>query len=96
MPDAEDIILEPIITEKSMLMMGENQYTFSVATFANKPQIKAAVEKLFDVKVLKVNTMRVPGKSRRLGRSEGRTSEWKKAIVSIAEGDSIEFFEGMV
>lgn len=80
---AEDIIIAPIVTEKSNLNMQEGKYTFKVAKKATKVEIKNAVEKLFEVKVLKVNTMTVNGKAKRVGVHQGRTSDWKKAIVTI-------------
>ena len=80
---AEDIIIKPIITEKSNMDMQEGKYTFKVAKKATKVEIKNAVEKLFEVKVLKVNTMTVKGKEKRVGVHQGRTSDWKKAIVTI-------------
>lgn len=79
----EEIIIKPIITEKSNDMLQEGKYTFKVNKKATKVQIADAVEKLFEVKVLKVNTMTVKGKEKRVGRSIGRTSDWKKAIVTI-------------
>lgn len=80
---AEDIIIEPIITEKSNDGLQEGKYTFKVNKKATKIDIARAVEKLFNVRVLKVNTINVSGKVRRVGRSIGRTSDWKKAIVAI-------------
>jgi large subunit ribosomal protein L23 len=80
---AEDIILEPIVTEKSNMDMQEGKYTFKVAKRATKVDIKNAVEKLFEVKVLSVNTITVKGKEKRVGVHQGRTSDWKKAIVTI-------------
>ena len=80
---AEEIILAPIVTEKSNMDMQEGKYTFKVAKKATKVDIKNAVEKLFEVKVLKVNTMTVKGKEKRVGVHQGRTSDWKKAIVTI-------------
>ena len=80
---AEEIILAPVVTEKSSMDMQEGKYTFRVAKKATKVQIKNAVEKLFEVKVLKVNTMTVNGKEKRVGVHQGRTSDWKKAIVII-------------
>ena len=79
----EDIIIAPIVTEKSSAEMANGRYTFEVAKNATKVQIKNAVEKLFEVKVLKVNTMNVNGKKKRVGYHQGRTSDWKKAIVTI-------------
>ena len=96
MKTAQDIILKPVITEKSMDDLQEGKYTFKVAKDATKPEIKKAVEKLFGVEVDKVTTMNVNGKMKRLGRYEGMTSSWKKAIVTLTEDSkAIEFFEGM-
>lgn len=89
------VLLRPLITEKGTMLADLNKYAFRVALKANKIQIKEAVEKAFNVQVLAVNTMVMPGKTKRVGRSVGMTSEWKKAIVTIAEGDHIEFFEGV-
>ena len=79
----EDIIIEPVITERSNYDMQEGKYTFKVNKKATKVDIAKAVEKLFEVKVLKVNTITVKGKEKRVGRNIGRTSDWKKAIVTI-------------
>ncbi|HBT20969.1 MAG TPA: 50S ribosomal protein L23 [Peptococcaceae bacterium] len=95
MDRAEDIILKPVISEKSMELIGENKYTFWVDKRANKVQIKKAIEELFDVKVEKVTTMNVKGKLKRFGRNVGRTPNRKKAIVKLREGDKIEIFEGL-
>lgn len=96
MKDSREVLIKPIITENSMLKMEENNtYTFKVAKDSNKIQIRNAVEEIFDVKVDNVNTMNMRGKKRRLGRNEGRTASWKKALVKLAEGDSIEIFEGL-
>lgn len=92
--DARDIIIRPIVTEKSTDLMADNKYTFEVDLRATKLQIKAAVEEIFNVKVQKVNTSRVKGKLRRMGRHEGYTSEWKKAVVTLQPGHSIEVFGG--
>lgn len=92
--DARDIIKRPIITEKSTDLMAENKYTFEVDLRATKMQVKAAVEEIFNVKVQKVNTSRVKGKLRRMGRHEGYTSDWKKAVVTLEPGHSIEVFGG--
>lgn len=92
--DARDIIRKPIVTEKSTDLMADNKYTFEVDLRANKVQIKAAVEEIFDVEVQQVNTSRVKGKLRRMGRHEGYTSEWKKAVVTLKPGHSIEVFGG--
>ena len=79
----EDIIIAPIVTEKSNDGLQEGKYTFKVNKKATKVDIARAVEKLFEVKVLKVNTINVNGKAKRVGRNMGRTSDWKKAIVTI-------------
>lgn len=79
----EDIIIKPIITEKSNVEMQAGKYTFEVNKKATKVDVKRAVEKLFNVKVLKVNTINVSGKEKRVGRNVGKTAGWKKAIVSI-------------
>ncbi len=96
MKTAQDIIIKPVITEKSMDSLQEGKYTFKVDKNANKLEIAKAVEELFDVKVAKVNTVNCKGKSRRVGRFEGKKPDWKKAIVTLKEDSkSIEFFEGM-
>ena len=94
---AQDIIVRPIITEKSMTGIGMKKYTFEVAKNATKVDVARAVEELFGVKVAKVNTMNVRGHFRRQGRSEGYTSAWTKAIVTLTEDSkTIEFFEYMM
>ena len=94
---AQDIILKPVITEKSMDELQAGKYTFKVAKDANKTEIKKAVEQLFGVKVAKVNTLNVDGRAKRVGRFAGKTSDWKKAIITLtADSKTIEFFEGMV
>ena len=91
-----DIIIKPIITEKRMEEMANGKYTFMVDKKANKSEIKKAVEKIFDVKVEKVNTMNMLGKVKRQGLTYGRRPSWKKAIVKLTEDSKgIEFFEGM-
>ena len=96
---ATQIILRPVISEKSMDQSTHNKYTFAVADDANKMQIKDAVEELFKVTVLDVNVLTMKRKeksrNRRRGRLVGYTSPWKKAVVTIKAGDSIEFFEGV-
>jgi len=92
--DARDIILKPIISEQSTAAQAENKYTFKVNRDANKIQIKKAVEEIFKVKVVKVNTLNVLGKTRRMGKYEGKRPDWKKAIVQVAEGQTIQIFEG--
>ncbi len=92
----QHIIRRPLITEKSTIERDmENVVTFAVDPRANKMEIKAAVERLFDVKVVEVRTSRVQGKKRRVGRDVGRRPSWKKARVKLREGDNIEFFEGV-
>ena len=94
---AHDIIVRPIITEKSMAGLTEKKYTFEVAKSATKIDIARAIEEVFEVKVKKVNTMNVRGQLRRQGRSEGYTRAWKKAIVTLTEDSkTISFFEGMI
>jgi len=97
MKTAYDIIIKPVLTEKSYEAMADRKYTFQVAIGANKTEIKAAIEEVFPgVKVESVNTMRTQGKMKRQGRTQGRTAEVKKAIVTLkADSKGIEFFEGM-
>lgn len=90
-----DVLIRPLITEKTSMMMQENKYAFQVALNANKVEIRQAVEQIFEVKVLSVNTVRVLGKVKRMGSTQGKRSDYKKAIVKLAEGQTIEFFEGM-
>ncbi|MBU4556555.1 MAG: 50S ribosomal protein L23 [Actinobacteria bacterium] len=94
MMDARSVVIRPIVSEKSFEMIEQNRYTFQVDKRSSKPQIALAIAEIFDVTVLAVNTMNVPGKPRRLRSSKGHTSAWKKAIVTLKAGDSIEFFEG--
>ena len=94
--DIYQVIKEPHITEKANMQKGEvNQVSFKVHRLANKIEIRRAVEDLFKTKVLNVRTMNMIGKSRRMGRHVGRKPHWKKAIVQLAPGENIEFFEGM-
>ena len=96
MKDPYSVLRRPLITEKSNLMKEEfNQIAFEVDRRANKIEIKEAVKKLFNVNVIKVRTFTVLGKRKRVGRTEGRTSSWKKAIVTLKEGERIDFFEGV-
>ena len=90
-----EVLRRPLITEKNTLLQAENKYAFEVAGEANKHQIKQAVEKAFKVKVTAVNVMRVPGKTRRIGRRQVLTRSWKKAIVTLKPGDKIALFEGV-
>lgn len=87
------IVIRPLITEKNTLLMELNKYSFEVATEASKPDIKRAIEEIFKVKVNVVHTMTVRGKLRRRGRESGYTKSWKKAIVTLADGNRIELFE---
>ncbi|MDN5344401.1 MAG: large subunit ribosomal protein [Clostridia bacterium] len=91
----EDVILKPLVTEKSTSLMAENKYTFLVSPEANKIEIKNAIEKLFNVEVLKVNTLVDRGKLRRVGRFQGRQPDRKKAIITLKPGDKIKVFEGL-
>ncbi|MDL2205943.1 50S ribosomal protein L23 [Eubacteriales bacterium OttesenSCG-928-N13] len=91
-----DIIIRPVLTEKSYEAMNDKRYTFEVAVTAGKTEIKYAVEQIFGVKVKSVNTMRILGKMKRQGRTQGRRPERKKAYVTLTEASKgIEFFEGM-
>ena len=93
----QDIIIKPIITESSMDALQTGKYTFKVDRNANKIEIAEAIEKLFDVKVAKVNTMNCNGRTKRVGRYVGKTADWKKAIVTLKEDSkTIEFFDGMI
>lgn len=92
-----DIILKPVITEAAIEDLQNKKYTFRVAKDANKIEIKNAVEELFKVSVEKVTTINMKSKPKRLGRSEGRTSEWKKAIVKLTpDSKTIEFFDSLM
>ncbi len=93
--DPRDLLLRPVITEKTSAMQQQNKYTFRVPLTANKIQIRQAVEAVFHVKVEAVNTIRVLGKTKRMGRNVGKRSDYKKAIVKLAAGQTIPLFEGM-
>ena len=94
--DAGQVIIKPIVSEKSYTLATVGKYTFRVHPDAHKTQIKQAVESLFpDVKVLEVRTSSVPSKPKRRGFTAGRTREWKKAVVQVREGDSIPIFQGL-
>jgi large subunit ribosomal protein L23 len=96
MKDPRDIIKRPVITERTADMMASNKYVFEVDLRANKTEIKDAVQRIFDVKVVNVNTMRVKGKPKRVGKYFGKRSDWKKAIVQLSEDSkSLDFFEGV-
>lgn len=91
-----DVIVRPVVTEKSTTALDTlGAYTFVVNKAANKHEIRQAVEKLFNVRVKSVRTMQYRGKQRRVGRTIGRRADWKKAIVTLAEGDTIQLFEGV-
>jgi large subunit ribosomal protein L23 len=95
MKEAQKIIIRPLITEKSTQQKeGSNQYVFEVHRDANKIEIQSAVERLFKVKVSQVRTSNVLGKVKRVGKKYGKRQDWKKATVTLKEGDRIEFFEG--
>lgn len=92
--EARDILIRPIVTEKSTALMEQGKYTFRIPLAATKIQIRQAVEQIFKVKVQAVNTMRYEGKLKRMGRTQGRRSDWKKAVVTLKPGEAIELFEG--
>ena len=87
-----DILLAPVVSEKSYALLDENKYTFLVAPDANKTEIKIAVESVFDVKVTSVNTLNRPGKKRRTRSGTGKRADTKRAIVSVADGQRIDIF----
>ncbi len=96
MRSSYEIIVQPLITEKSMLGTENGKYSFRVDKTANKIEIARAIEQVFNVKVESVNTMTVKGKKKRVGKHpEGKSADWKKAIVTLRSGDKIEIFEGM-
>jgi large subunit ribosomal protein L23 len=96
MRNISQILVRPLVTEKSHEQLDRHgAYTFVVANDANKIEIANAIEKQFNVKVKDVRTMRYAGKEKRMGRFTGRKAAWKKAVVTLAEGDSIEIFEGV-
>ncbi|NJM27228.1 MAG: 50S ribosomal protein L23 [Pseudanabaena sp. RU_4_16] len=87
-----DVLRRPLVNEKATRLLEENKYTFEVLPNATKPEVKAAVEALFDVKVQKVNTHTLPAKSRRIGKFAGKRSQYKRAIVTLAPGSEINLF----
>lgn len=93
MLDLSQVLIRPIITEKSIDGTQAGRYTFEVHPRANKIQVKRAIEQFLNVDVIDVNTMRVSGKSRRYGRSIGKTKSWKKALITVKPGQKIELFE---
>lgn len=95
MKDYRDIIIRPVVTEKSMDLLADNKYTFIVDKRANKTEVKNAIENIFNVKVESVRTMNMKGKPKRMGRFVGRTPARKKAVVTLKSGHKIRIFEGM-
>jgi len=93
--DASQVIIRPVVSEKTFVLAEAGKYTFRVADKAHKTQIRQAVEQLFDVKVLEVRTAHVKTKPKRRGHTSGRTRHWKKAIVQVREGDTIPIFRGL-
>jgi large subunit ribosomal protein L23 len=93
--DASQVIIRPVVSEKSYVLAAADKYTFRVHPSAHKTQIRQAVESLFDVNVIGVHTMSVKSKPKRRGTTAGRTRSWKKAIVQVAAGQSIPIFQGL-
>lgn len=93
--DHSEVIIRPVVSEKSYVLSATGKYTFRVHPDAHRTHIRQAVEALFDVKVVEVHTMSVKSKPKRRGISRGRTRSWKKAIVKVAEGQSIPVFQGL-
>ena len=93
--DSSQVIIRPVVSEKSYVLSAANRYTFRVHPDAHKTQIRHAVQELFDVKVVEVRTLSVKSKPKRRGNISGRTRTWKKAIVQLREGDSIPIFHGL-
>ena len=93
--DAGQVIIRPVVSEKSYVLATAGKYTFRVHPDAHKTQIKQAIEQLFDVNVLEVRTSTVPSKPKRRGFTTGRTRAWKKAVVQVREGQSIPIFQGL-
>ena len=96
MKDHYSVLKKPLITEKSNLMKDElNQIAFEVDKRANKIEIKESIEKIFKVHVVKVQTLNIKGEKKRVGRSQGKKPDWKKAVITLKEGETIDFFEGV-
>ena len=93
--DARDVLIRPVISEKATDLLQDGKYTFMVPIKANKVQVRQAVEQIFKVKVVSVNTVRMQGKTKRMGKYVRKRSDYKKAIVTLAPGNQIEIFEGM-
>jgi len=90
-----DVIIRPLITEKATILAGDSKYAFEIDRRANKRQVRDAVQTACNVRVTKVNTMNVHGKRRRVGARMSKAPDWKKAIVTLAQGDTIQIFEGV-
>lgn len=93
--DATQVIIRPVVSEKTYVLAELGKYTFRVADTAHKTQIRQAIEELFDVKVVEVRTSSVKSKPKRRGHTSGHTRQWKKAIVQVREGDTIPIFRGL-
>jgi large subunit ribosomal protein L23 len=93
--DASQVIIRPVVSEKSYVLATADKYTFRVHKDANKTQIRQAIEQLFNVGVLEVRTSKVRSKPKRRGYTSGRTREWKKAVVQVRQGDTIPIFQGL-
>ena len=93
--DASQVLIRPVVSEKSYVLATAGKYTFRVHPDAHKTQIKQAIEELFNVGVVEVRTSSVPSKPKRRGYTSGRTREWKKAVVQVRDGDSIPIFQGL-
>jgi large subunit ribosomal protein L23 len=93
--NASQVIIRPVVSEKSYVLAAADKYTFRVHPDAHKTQIRQAIEQLFDVRVVEVRTMSVKSKPKRRGYTSGRTRSWKKAIVQVRSGDSIPIFQGL-
>ncbi len=90
-----DVLRRPLITEKNTALAALNKYMFQIERSADKTQVKEAVERMFNVNVISVNVMNVKGKIKRVGRNRGRTAAWKKAVVTLAPGQRLDFIEGV-
>ena len=95
MMNLNEVLIRPLITEKNTMLTSLGRYTFEIDRRANKPLVKQAVEQIFKVNVTAVNVINVPPKTRRVGRSIGKTAPWKKAVVTLKPGQRIEVFEGV-
>jgi large subunit ribosomal protein L23 len=93
--NVNEVLIKPLITEKNTMLGAAGKYTFKIDRRANKVQVKEAVEAIFKVNVTAVNTITVPPKTRRVGRTVGKTQSWKKAVVTVQAGQRIEIFEGV-